>query len=396
MKLNRREMLTLAGVAMSGAALARLEAAERRPSNTKPSQRPNSHQAGAAAVCLADFEPLAKERLSHFAYEYISSGAADELTIRWNREAFDQIRLRPKVLVDVEKTDTRVTLFGQEMPHPILLAPTARHRLSHPEGEVATARGASDAGATFVVASLSTRRLQDIAPAAKSPLWFQLYDLRKERREFVRGVVKEAEQFGCRAFIVTVDAPVDGARNRVQRVADQLPPGMETPYYQKANAAAGVVLPIMGSMGSFTWEAVEWLLSLTRLPVVLKGIMNPDDADQAVRTGAAGIIVSNHGGRCLDTLPSSINALEPVVQKVAGRVPVLVDGGIRRGTDVLKALALGAKAVLIGRPYLYGLAVNGAEGVGKVVNILREEFQMAMALTGRPNIRSIDRSVLWK
>ena len=139
-------------------------------------------------MCLADFEPLAKERLSHFAYEYISSGAADELTLRWNREAFDQIRLRPKVLVDVEKIDTRVTLFGQEMPHPILLAPTARHRLSHPEGEVATARGASDAGATFVVASLSTRRLRDIAPQPKSPLWFQLYDLRKERREFVRGV----------------------------------------------------------------------------------------------------------------------------------------------------------------------------------------------------------------
>ena len=148
-------------------------------------------------------------------------------------------------------------------------------------------------------------------------------------------------------------------------------------------------------MGSFTWVAVEWLLSVTRLPVVLKGIMNPDDADQAVRTGAAGIIVSNHGGRCLDTLPASINALEPVVQRVADRVPVLVDGGIRRGTDVLKALALGAQAVLIGRPYLYGLAVNGAEGVAKVVNILRDEFQMAMVLTGRPDIRSIDRSVLW-
>jgi 4-hydroxymandelate oxidase len=188
---------------------------------------------------------------------------------------------------------------------------------------------------------------------------------------------------------------VDGARNRIQRVAGELPPDMETPYYQKATLAPGEVLPIMGAMGSFTWEAVVWVLSQTRLPVVLKGIMNPDDADRAVRSGAAGIIVSNHGGRCLDTLPASINALEPVVKRVAGRVPVLMDGGVRRGTDVLKALALGAKAVLIGRPYLYGLAVNGAEGVTSVVNILREEFQMAMALTGRPNIRSIDRAVLW-
>jgi 4-hydroxymandelate oxidase len=395
MKLTRRKMLTATGVALGSAAFGKLQAADKdAPVSSRPAL-PKVGGTNSSPVCLADFEPLAKERLSHFAYEYIASGAADELTLRWNREAFDQIRLRPKVLVDVEKIDTRVTLFGQEMPHPILLAPTARHRLSHPEGEVATARGAGAAGAPFVVSSLSTRRLQDVAPAAKSPLWFQLYDLRKERREFVRDVVKEAEQFGCRAFVVTVDAPVDGARNRIQRVADQLPRDAETPYYQKANSGGGVVLPIMGSMGSFTWEAIEWLLSVTQLPVLLKGIMNPDDADQAVRYGAAGIIVSNHGGRCLDTLPASISALAPVVEKVAGRVPVLVDGGVRRGTDVLKALALGAKAVLIGRPYLYGLAVNGAEGVAQVVNILRQEFQMAMALTGRPSIHSIDRSVVW-
>ena len=385
-------MLATVGVAVGSSAFAKLGAAEKdapepgRPAATKASD------ASSSPVCLADFEPLAKQRLPHFVYEYVASGAADELTIRWNREAFDQIRLRPKVLVNVEKIDTRVTLFGQEMPHPILLAPTARHRLSHPDGEVATARGAGAAGATFVLGTLSTRRLQDIAPVAKAPLWFQLYDLRKERRDFVRGVVREAEQVGCRAFVVTVDAPVDGARNRVQRAGFQVPADFETPYYQKPNQPQTLDFP---PMGSFTWEGIEWLLSLTRLPVLLKGIMNPDDAELAVRTGAAGIIVSNHGGRCLDTLPASINALAPVVEKVANRVPVLVDGGIRRGTDVLKALALGAKAVLIGRPYVYGLAVNGAEGVASVVSILREEFQMAMALTGRPDIGSIDRSVLW-
>src|SRR5262249_7440933 len=240
--------------------------------NTPSSEQPaKATGTNLSPLCLTDFEPLAKERLSHFAYEYIASGAADELTLRWNREAYDQIRLRPKVLVNVEKIDTRITLFGQEMPHPILLAPTARQRLAHAEGEVATARGAAAAGAIFVVSSLSSRHLQDIAPVAKAPLWFQLYDLRKERREFVRWVIQEAEQHGCRAFVVTVDAPTDGARNRIQRVADQLPPEMDTPYYQKANLGSGVVLPIMGSMGSFTWEAIEWVMSLTRLPVLLKG-----------------------------------------------------------------------------------------------------------------------------
>ena len=395
MKLTRRELLTSMSAAVSGAALSQLQAADSKALGPDQLITAGTSTTNPSPVCLADFEVLAKQRLSHFAYEYIASGAADELTLRWNREAFDQIRLRPKALADVEKIDTRITLFGQEMPHPILLAPTARHRLAHPQGEVATARGAGDVGAVFVVSSLTTRRLADIAPAAKAPLWFQLYDLRKERREFVRSMVKEAEQFGCRAFVVTVDAPVDGARNRIQRVADQLPPGMDTPYYQKADLAAGVALPIMGSMGSFTWQAIEWLMSLTSLPVLVKGIINPVDADMAVRKGVAGIIVSNHGGRCLDTLPASINALGPVVRKVGGRVPVLVDGGIRRGTDVLKALAFGAKAVLIGRPYVYGLALNGAEGVSRVVNILRDELQMAMALTGRANLASIDRSVLW-
>jgi 4-hydroxymandelate oxidase len=297
--------------------------------------------------------------------------------------------------MDVEKIDTRVTLLGQTLPHPIFLAPTARHRLVHPEGEVATARGAGAAGATFVISSLSTRRLPDICSVATAPLWFQLYDLRKDRREFVRSVIGEAEQAGCRAFVVTVDAPVDGARNRIQRVADQLPKNMDTPYYQKTGSAPGSVLPIMGSMGSFTWDALQWVRTATSLPILVKGILTPEDAELAVQAGVAGIIVSNHGGRCLDTLPATINALKPVVEKVAGRVPVLVDGGIRRGTDILKALAMGARAVLIGRPYLYGLATNGAEGVAQVVAILRDELQMAMALTGRPIISSIDASVLW-
>lgn len=392
MNLNRRKMLATIGFAASSATIAKLEASSL--SSPKLNQSLASGKLS-GPVCLADFEPLAKSHMSHFAYEYISSGAADELTLRRNREAYDQILLRPRVLVDVEKIDTRVTLLGETLAHPILLAPTARHRLAHPEGEVATARGAGAAEATFVISSLTTRRLPEIRSVATAPLWFQLYDLRKERRDFVKSVIGEAEKAGCRAFVVTVDAPVDGARNRIQRVANQLPKNMDTPYYFKAGATPGSVLPIMGSMGSFTWEALGWVKSVTTLPILVKGILNSEDAERAIDAGVQGIIVSNHGGRCLDTLPATISALKPVAEKVAGRVPVLVDGGIRRGTDVLKALALGAKAVLIGRPYLYGLAAHGAEGVARVVTILREEFQMAMALTGRPSLKSIDPSVLW-
>jgi len=395
-KLTRRQVIASMGVALGGATVTKLQAAEAGTGGNGGPESPKvTSSSKSPPVCLADFEPLAKARLSHFAYEYISSGAADELTLRWNHEAYEQIRLRPRVLVDIEKIDTGITLLGQAMPHPILLAPTARHRLSHPEGEVATARGAGTTSTTFVISSLSNRRLSDIAAVAKAPLWFQLYDLRKDRRDFVRAVIKEAEDAGCRAFVVTVDAPVDGARNRIQRVADQIPSDVETPYYLKPNLPAGAVLPIMGAMGSFTWEAIQWVRATTRLPIVVKGIMNPKDAKLAVRAGVAGIIVSNHGGRCLDTLPASLQALPGVIEAVKGRVPVLVDGGIRRGTDVLKALALGARAVLIGRPYIYGLAANGAEGVAQVVNILRDELQMAMALTGRTSISKIDRTVLW-
>ncbi len=392
MKMSRRKLLGAVSLTVGSGALGNLEAAEKSAPETS-STTPSAKTTANSAVCLADFEVLAKERLSHSAYEYIASGAADEITIRWNREAFDAIRLKSRVLVDIDNIDTRLSLFGQDLAHPILLAPTAWHRLSHPEGEVATARGAGVTGTIFVVSSLSTRKLAEIAPAAKAPLWFQIYDLRKQKRDFVRAVIQEAEANGCRAFVVTADAPVSGVRNRIQRLDLRLPAGVETPYYQKPPEQGASDFPTF--MGSFTWEAVEWLRSQTRLPVIIKGIINPDDAELAVRTGAAGIIVSNHGGRCLDTLPATITALGPVAERIAGRIPVLMDGGVRRGTDILKALALGAKAVLIGRPYVYGLAANGAEGVAQVVNILRGELQMAMALAGRTELAAIDKSVLW-
>jgi 4-hydroxymandelate oxidase len=337
---------------------------------------------------LPDFERLARERLPHPAYEYVAGGAADEVTLRANRDAYDRIRLDPRVLVDVSRLDTRVTLLGRELPFPILLAPTAYHRLVHSEGELATSRGAAAADATMVVSSFATASIEDIAASARTPLWFQLYV--QPDRGFTRELVQRAEGAGCQALCLTVDTPTNGARDRLTRAGFTLPPGVaEENFRRRGEVIPGVLDP------SLTWKDVEWLRSFARVPVLLKGVLNPDDAARGIEAGAAGIIVSNHGARNLDTVPATIDALPRVVDKVNGRAPVLVDGGIRRGTDVLKAIALGANAVLIGRPYLYGLAVNGADGVTAVVTLLRRELEMAMALTGRPSIKSIDRSVLW-
>lgn len=324
-------------------------------------------------------------------YEFVASAAADEHTLRWNREAYDRIKLQPQVLVDVSTLDTRVTLFGQELQFPILLAPTSFHRAVHTEGELATARGAGAASTTFVVSTASTTRIEEIARVATHPLWFQMYIQRD--RGFTRELVQQVEAANCRALCLTVDQPALGARNRAQRVNFTLPTGVTTPYLNDINTGQRKLLS--GNHDNVTWKDVEWLRSFAKVPVLLKGILNPADADRAIREGVAGIMVSNHGARNLDTVPATIDALPRVADKVAGRVPILVDGGIRRGTDVVKALALGASAVLIGRPYLYGLGVGGSEGVTNVVNILRRELEMAMALTGCPTLRSIERSILW-
>jgi 4-hydroxymandelate oxidase len=353
---------------------------------------------GQEPICLADFELLAKAKMSAMAWEYVTAGAGDELTVRWNQEAYQRIRLKPRVLVDVSKLDTRVNLFGHEHAFPILLAPTAAQKLIHAEGELATARGAGAAGTAMVLSCFSSTSLEDVAAVAKSPLWFQLYV--QPDHGFTRELVQRAEAGGCRALCLTVDTPILGARNRETRAAVKQPPmpnlnGFTSPDGEDRLHTGS--LEVFSSMldAAISWKEVEWLRSFAKIPLVLKGVMNPDDADHAAKSGVAGVIVSNHGGRNLDTLPATIDALPHVVDKVAGRMPVFMDGGIRRGTDMLKALALGASAVFIGRPYLYGLGAAGEVGVTQVINILQREFQMAMALTGRTNVGSIDRSVIW-
>jgi 4-hydroxymandelate oxidase len=327
---------------------------------------------------LDDFETAAKAKIAPAAWEYIHSGAADEHTLRWNREAFARIRLSPRVLNDVSRLDTSVTVLGHRLAHPMLLAPVASNGVAHTEGEIAAARGAASAGAGMVLSSYTSKRVEDVAAAGVKPLWFQLY---VQGRDATLGVVDRIRAH-CSAICVTVDTPNPGARDRQTRAAFEHP--ADLPYR--------VVTP---GDNPCTWDDVRWIRDAAKLPVILKGILHPDDAERAMDAGAAGIVVSNHGGRNLDTVPATIDALPRVTQRVARRVPVLLDGGIRRGTDVLKALALGADAVLVGRPYVYGLAVGGAEGVASVVNILRRELELAMALMGRASIAALDRTAIW-
>jgi 4-hydroxymandelate oxidase len=352
-------------------------------------------------VNLDDFEVAARRLLSPMAYNYIAGAAADEYTMRRNREAFASIRLHPRVLVDTSHIDTQINLLNQKLPFPILLAPAAYHKLAHPEGENATARGAGMAQATLIVSSYASTAIEEIAKNATQPLWFQIYA--HPDQGVTRELISRGQAAGCRAFCLTVDSPVFGARNREARDRFCLPPGIYAEHFRSLDpksAKAGHVLSegIYGTMtdSSMTWKTIDWLRSLTSVPILLKGVLSPQDASLAGERGIAGIIVSNHGGRNLDTAPATIEALPRIVQAVGGRMVVLLDGGIRRGTDVLKALALGAQAVLIGRPYLWGLAVGGAAGVAEVLRILRDEFCAAMALCGVPRIDCINGEVLWR
>jgi 4-hydroxymandelate oxidase len=308
--------------------------------------------------------------------------------------------LDARVLRDTGKLDTSLELLGQKLAYPVMLAPSALHSLAHPEGEIATATGAGKADAAMVLSTMSSRSVEDVNKAASQPVWFQLYV--QADRGFTKHLVQRAEAAGCKALVVTVDTPTTGPRNRSQRSGFDFPPNSKMAnladmpvdrhvHIHREKDLFASILP-----ESLTWKDIEWIQSFARVPVLLKGVLHPDDAEIAVKQGIAGIVVSNHGARNLDTAPATIEALPRVTDKVGGRMLVLMDGGVRRGTDVLKALALGANAVLIGRPVFYGLAVAGAAGVTRTLNILRSELEMAMALTGVAKLSQIDRSVLWK
>lgn len=366
------------------------------PASSKPAPLSAIPREIAAA---ADYERFACERMDANAWEFLVAGAADEITLRDNRNAFDRLRLKSRVLCDVSGGHTRLNLFGHTLEHPILLAPVGYQKLFHPEGEMATALGAQVMGAPFVVSTLASTRLEDIA-AANGPLWFQLYFQRQ--REHTLELVRRAETCGCQALVVTVDAPVAGIRNREQRAGFHLPEGISAvnlaSFEQSALAAntggGGIFDGLM--LNTPGWQDIDWLASNTHLPVVVKGILAPDDALLAIEHGARGIIVSNHGGRILDTLPASIDALPAIAAAVSKRVPLLLDGGIRRGSDIFKAVALGASAVLIGRAYIHALTTAGALGVAHVLRTLREELEVVMALSGYATLAAVDKTSLFQ
>jgi 4-hydroxymandelate oxidase len=392
-RVTRRQALTSLSIAAGSATTAAVRA---QPPVVSPPAAPGAAVPAAAAdspdlFSIPQYEERARGLISVPAWEYYDQGSADDLTVRWNREAFQRLRLESRVMVDVEKIDTSTTLLGRTLQHPILLAPAAAHMLVHPEGEVATARGAGAASAILVLSTNSNRTVEAVAAAATQPLWFQLYVNRD--RGITKDLIQRVESAGCQALCVTVDQPVMYARDRSSRQAKALN-DLPLPHVPNLRPG-GATQTITVRSRSLTWKDIEWFRSVTKLPVVLKGVMHPDDAEQAVHAGADAIIVSNHGGRALDGVAATIDALPRVADRVARRIPVLMDGGIRRGGDVLKALAGGASAVLIGRPYLYGLAVNGSAGVQHIVEILRRELEAAMALTGRTTIAQIDRAVLW-
>lgn len=335
------------------------------------------------------------------AFDYYAGGAGDERTLAENQDAFRRLHLRPRVLVDVGVIDTSCTLLGTPLRVPILLAPTALNRLGHPDGELAVARAAGAAGTIMTLSTTASTSLEEVADAASGPLWFQLYVYKD--REVTRDLIQRAEHAGYRALVLTVDMPRMGRRERDVRNGFALPPGITMRNLETSARPDAARWPEGSSFIQYVhdlldptlgWDALAWIRSLTRLPVLIKGVMASDDADRACACGASGIVVSNHGGRQLDGTMATIEALPDVVARVAGRVPVLLDGGIRRGTDVLTAMALGASAVLIGRPYLWGLAADGARGVSTVLDLLRAELELAMALAGCPTVAAIDRSIV--
>jgi 4-hydroxymandelate oxidase len=339
-------------------------------------------------LALDEFESEARERLPHAAYEYVAGGAGAEHSIRANEESYRKIFLRPRVLRTVAPVDLGQELFGRPLPAPVLLAPAAYQRLMHPEGELGSVQGAIRHGVPFVLSSNGTVPIEEITAVPGARCWFQLYV--QGDRGFTRDSIGRVEAAGCEAVCVTVDTPVLGLRPRQLRAEFRIPDDVPLPHAKRVRAASDP-----GIHSALTWRDVEWLRTVVKSKLLLKGILHPDDAELAIQAGVDGIMISNHGGRNLDTIIPPIEALPDIAQQVAGRVPLFVDGGIRRGTDALKALLRGANAVLIGRPYLYALAVGGADGVSRCLSLLIDELRLALALVGAPSLRDLDREVEW-
>jgi (S)-2-hydroxy-acid oxidase len=355
-------------------------------------------------VNLFEFEALAKLKLPKMVYDYYSSGADDQYTLADNIEAFKRLRLVPRVLVDISAQDISTTILGVPSSFPLVIAPTAMQRMAHPDGECATARAAAKNGVIMTLSSWSTTSIEQVAKAAPgAPRWFQLYVYKD--RDVTAKLVRRAEKAGYLAIALTVDTPRLGRReadihNKFSlpshlTMANFVEEGDAEKSHMEQGAGSGLAAYVASLIDrSLSWKDIAWLKSITRLPILVKGVVTRADAEIAVRNGVAGIIVSNHGARQLDTSLATIDCLEEVVAGAQGKVPVFVDSGVRRGTDIVKSLALGAQAVQIGRGVLWGLAVGGEEGVDRVLKLLRDEFELALGLCGCRSVKDIRREMV--
>lgn len=348
-------------------------------------------------VTLADYRTLAKRRLSKEVFDYIDSGAGDEITKHNNRKAFCDIGLRPFCLKDVSKIDTSLDLLEERISLPIIIAPMAFHQLVDKDGEVSTAKAAKWHTIPMVVSMMSNISLEEISQQSMNDnLWMQVYIFKN--RAITEKLIKRAESAGYKAILITVGIPQIGKRDRNIRNQFSLPIDLPLGNFKEVDMGLAP-LSISDFVNteldpSLTWKDIEWVKTITKLPIILKGIMNPGDAEEACRCNVSGIIVSNHGGRQLDTTEATISVLPEIVNRVRDRMLVMLDSSIWRGTDILKAIALGAHAILVGRPVLWALAINGEVGVRDMLNLLREEFSLSMKLSGCPTISEINSTIL--
>nr|VDC93619.1 unnamed protein product [Brassica oleracea] len=358
---------------------------------------------------VIEYEAIAKEKLPKMVYDYYASGAEDQWTLKENRNAFARILFRPRILIDVSKIDMTTTVLGFKISMPIMVAPTAMQKMAHPEGEYATARAASAAGTIMTLSSWATSSVEEVASTGPGIRFFQLYVYKN--RKVVEQLVRRAEKAGFKAIALTVDTPRLGRRESDIKNRFTLPPNLTLKNFEgldlgkmdevrihqiiSCNIAndSGLASYVAGQIDrTLSWKDVQWLQTITSMPILVKGVLTGEDARIAIQAGAAGIIVSNHGARQLDYVPATISALEEVVKATQGRVPVFLDGGVRRGTDVFKALALGASGIFIGRPVVFSLAAEGEAGVRKVLQMLRDEFELTMALSGCRSLSEITRN----
>ena len=353
----------------------------------------------ASLARVTDFEACARERMDAVTFDYCAGAAGDERSLRENARAFERVTFRPRVLVDTSQVELSVHVVDERLATPVLLAPIAFNRLVHPDGELAAARAAEAEGTLMVVSAMASATIEEVAAVTRGPLWLQLYVFRD--RGLTRGLVERAEAAGYRGIVITVDAPRIGSRPRDARNRFVLPAGISARNLERGGhrsrwGADSTFVDYNAALleSSLSWATIEWVRSVSRRPIILKGVMAPDDAAHAVSSGVSGIVVSNHGGRQLDGAMATLDALPAISDRVGGECSILLDGGVRRGTDVLAALALGANAVLIGRPYLWGLSVAGTTGVRRVLRLLRDELELAMALAGCTRAAAVERALV--